>query len=158
LLAFTQKLIHFSKAHPVFSRRRFFQGQPIKGVGLEDIAWFKPDGTEMTEANWRNDYAKSLAVYLNGRGLHSIGWRGEQLIDDSFYIIFNAYHGDIEFRLPPERYGMQLIKLFETTEEKGFIEHGPTYSAGDLIMVNGLSVAMMIRPSIMENEGMDKTG
>jgi len=156
LLQFTRRLIHFSKIHPVFSRRRWFQGQPIKGIGLEDIAWFKPDGTEMTEENWRNDFAKSLAVYMNGRGLHSTGWKGEQLIDDSFCIIFNAYHGDIEYRLPPQKYGMQWIKLFDTTEENGFIENGPTYFAQEIIKVNGLSVVLLIRPYILETQGMEK--
>jgi len=110
----------------------------------------------MTEENWRNDFAKSLAVYMNGRGLHSTGWRGEQLIDDSFCIIFNAYHGDIEYRLPPEKYGMQWIKLFDTTEENGFIENGPTYLAEGIIKVNGLSVVLLIRPYILETQGMEK--
>jgi glycogen operon protein len=152
LLQFTQQLIEFSKIHPVFSRRRWFQGQPIKGIGLEDIAWFKPDGTEMTEENWKNDYAKSLAIYMNGRGIHASGWKGEQLIDDSFCVIFNAYHGDIEYRLPPEKYGLQWIKLFDTTEERGFIEHGNTYFASDLI-----SVVILIQPYMFETAGMDKS-
>jgi glycogen operon protein len=141
----------------VFSRRRWFQGQPIKGIGLEDIAWFKPDGTEMTEENWKNDYAKSLAIYMNGRGIHASGWKGEQLIDDSFCVIFNAYHGDIEYRLPPEKYGLQWIKLFDTTEERGFIEHGNTYFASDLISVAGLSVVILIQPYMFETAGMDKS-
>ena len=40
LLNFTSRLIHFYKNHPVFTRKRWFKGVPIKGVGLEDIAWF----------------------------------------------------------------------------------------------------------------------
>jgi isoamylase len=157
LLLFTQKLIHFNKIHPVFSRRRWFQGQPIKGGGLQDIAWFKPDGTEMTDENWKNDYAKSLAVYMNGRGIHASGWKGEQLIDDSFCIVFNAYHDNIEYRLPPEKYGQQWIKIFDTNEANGFIEKGNTYFAGDIILVEGLSVVMLFRPFLLETEGMNKS-
>src|SRR5207302_3179017 len=37
LLDFTRKLIALYKAHPAFSRRRWFQGHPIKGIGVEDI-------------------------------------------------------------------------------------------------------------------------
>src|SRR5690606_10802891 len=48
LLNFTRALINFRKSHPAFCRRRWFQGQPIKGAGLEDIAWFLFDGTEMS--------------------------------------------------------------------------------------------------------------
>jgi glycogen operon protein len=69
LLAFTRKLIQLRKNHPVFCRRRWFQGLPIKGSGVEDIAWFLPEGTEMTEENWSHDFAKSLAVFLNGKAL-----------------------------------------------------------------------------------------
>jgi glycogen operon protein len=95
LLAFTRKLIRLRKDHPVFCRRRWFQGLPIKGSGVEDIAWFLPEGTEMTRRNWSHDFAKSLAVFLNGKGLRSRGPSGEQIVDDSFYVIFNAYHGPI---------------------------------------------------------------
>ena len=87
LLDFTQKLIQLRKSHPVFCRRRWFKGQPIKGVGLEDIAWFLPEGTEMTEENWNHDFAKSLGVFLNGRGLRAVGTQrrthnGRQLLCD----------------------------------------------------------------------------
>ena len=58
-----------------FCRKGWFQGQPIKGI--EDIAWFLPDGAEMPDENWKIDFAKSLAVFLNGRGLRSRNDKGE---------------------------------------------------------------------------------
>jgi glycogen operon protein len=125
LLQFTRKLILSYKSHTVFSRRRWFQGLRIKGKDLEDIAWFKPDGEEMKEENWRHDFAKSLAVYLNGRALHITGPKGEQLVDDSFYIIFNAHHGDMEFTLPPVKYGKQWTRILDTTTDVGSVEHRP---------------------------------
>ncbi|MEO6932921.1 MAG: glycogen debranching protein GlgX, partial [Chitinophagaceae bacterium] len=82
-LAFTRSLVHFRRNHPVFCRRRWFKGRPIKGVGLEDINWFQPDGAEMTEENWNHDFAKSLGVYLNGHGIRTVGPRGEHILDDS---------------------------------------------------------------------------
>ena len=59
-------------AHPVFRRRRFFSGRPVRqrgAPGLPDIAWFAPDGSEMTDEDWETGYAKSVAVYLNGQGI-----------------------------------------------------------------------------------------
>src|SRR5690606_12591917 len=82
LLEFTSELIHLRKNHPAFCRRHWFQGQPIKGKGTEDIAWFLPDGMEMSEAHWDSSFAKTLGVYLNGDGLHWAGPRGEKLHDD----------------------------------------------------------------------------
>ncbi|NIY44705.1 MAG: glycogen debranching enzyme GlgX, partial [Gemmatimonadetes bacterium] len=49
LLAFVQQLIRLRKAHPVFRRRRFFQGQAIKGATVKDVLWLSPEATEMTE-------------------------------------------------------------------------------------------------------------
>ena len=39
-------------AHPIFRRQRFFQGRPIHGSSIDDIAWLRPDGRHMTDADW----------------------------------------------------------------------------------------------------------
>jgi isoamylase len=69
LLEWTQYLIHLRRSHPVFCRRRFFQGRPVRGrgrPGLYDIAWFRPDGGPMTDEDWESGFGKALAVFLNG--------------------------------------------------------------------------------------------
>jgi isoamylase len=144
LLAFTQKLIQLRKNHPVFCRRRWFKGQPIKGVGLEDIAWFLPDGSEMAEENWQQDFAKSLAVFLNGRGLRAVGPTGEHIVDDSFYIIFNASHFSLSYTLPPERFGLSWQVVLDTSE--GFIEDNKDYAPGESVHVQGHSIVILREP------------
>ncbi|MFN6944307.1 MAG: glycogen debranching protein GlgX [Cytophagaceae bacterium] len=124
LLEFTTKLIEFRKQHPVFCRRRWFQGQPIKGLGLEDIAWFLPDGSEMEEDHWNDYFAKSLGVFLNGRGIHSRGPKGELIIDDNFYLVFNAWHAPLNYKLPPKKYGEKWTKILDTG--KDFIDENGT--------------------------------
>ena len=145
LLAFTRKLIRLRKAHPVFCRRRWFQGLPIKGTGVEDIAWFLPEGTEMTEENWSHDFAKSLAVFLNGKGLRSRGPSGEQIVDDSFYVIFNAYHSPIVYQLPPRKYGREWTKILDTSNSR-VEEEGVAYGASENIIVEGRSVVLLHHP------------
>ena len=142
LLEFTRKLIHFRKNHPVFRRRRWFQGQPVQTSGLEDIAWFLPEGTEMTEENWRHDFAKSLGVFLNGHGIRSKGPKGETIIDDSFYVIFNAYHDKLEYILPPEKYGKQWTKVLDTSENRVDDNYGE-FCAGEAIIVQGRSTVVL---------------
>ena len=115
LLEFTQKLIEFRRSHPLFCRRRWFQGQPIKGTGVEDIVWFLPDASEMNEEHWSHDFAKSLAVFLNGRGIHWAGPKGEAILDDNFYIIFNAHYEALTYKLPSEKYGKKWHKVLDTT-------------------------------------------
>lgn len=142
LLSFTQKLIHFRKTHPVFRRRGWFQGQPVLHSGLGDIAWFLPEGTEMTEENWKHDFAKSLGVFLNGHGIKSQGPKGEQIIDDSFYVIFNAYHAELQYILPPRKYGKHWTKVLDTSEN--VINENPgKYRAKEAIIVQGRSIVVL---------------
>jgi isoamylase len=151
LLQFTRALIHFRKEHPAFCRRRWFQGQPIRGIGIEDIAWFLPDGSEMTDEHWRNYLAKSLAVYINGRGLHSVGPKGEPIIDDSFYVIFNAWHKGLQYKLPEARYGKEWSIVLDTTEG-AFKTHRKIYKAEEMIKVKGRSITLLIH-HLVQNPG-----
>ncbi|HWK58393.1 MAG TPA: glycogen debranching protein GlgX [Parapedobacter sp.] len=116
LLEYTRQLIELRLSQPVFCRRKWFTGEPIKGVGTEDIAWFLPDGREMPEESWDHDFARSLAVFLNGEGIHSVDEKGKKIIGDSFYLIFNAYQEPLDFILPKDkRYGDFWIKVIDTT-------------------------------------------
>ncbi len=65
LLAFARRVIALRKDHPVFRRRNFFQGRAIKGVGVKDILWLMPDGREMTDEEWGQEFARSLGVLLS---------------------------------------------------------------------------------------------
>ena len=96
-VAFCADLVAFRHQHPVFWRRRFFEGEPIFGGELSDIAWFRPDGAEMTDDDWQAGFAKSLGVFLNGDALPDPDPRGRRLRDDSFLLLFNAHHEDVTF-------------------------------------------------------------
>lgn len=145
LLTFTKKLIHFARRHPIFNRRKWFQGQPIKGVGVEDIAWFNTDGTEMSEENWKQDYAKTLGIFLNGKGIPTPGPKGEKLLDDNFFIIFNAYHDALEFKLPPSKFGRKWTKVLDTGKNY-FEETGEAFKASATINIEGRSVVLLKEP------------
>jgi isoamylase len=102
LLAFCTRLTTLRAAHPVFRRRGFFEGQPVRGNGGHDISWHRPSGEPMTEDDWRVGYARSLTVYLNGEGILAPGPRGERVIDDDFVVMFNAHDACMEFTMPAE--------------------------------------------------------
>jgi len=143
--AYTQKLIAIRKKHPVFCRRRWFSGKPVTGLGLEDISWFLPNGDEMSDENWNHDFAKSLAVFLNGRGIPTHGEKGEQIVDDNFYVIFNAHHEALEYKLPSANYGTRWTEILDSSG----VEKEASYQAEDVVPVNGRSV-MVLRNSIFE--------
>ena len=117
LLEFTRTVSALRAAHPVFRRRRFFDGLPVRRRGVEgmpDISWFQPDGSEMSDEDWDSGFGKSVAVYLNGQGIPGLDARGHRVTDDSFVLCFNAHHEPIEFTLPPEEFGPAWTPVIDT--------------------------------------------
>ncbi|HSS10840.1 MAG TPA: glycogen debranching protein GlgX, partial [Acidimicrobiales bacterium] len=118
LLDWTRYLIGLRRAHPVFCRRRFFQDRPVRSRGqdgLEDIGWFRPDGQEMTDADWETGYAKSLGVFLNGHAIPDRDRHGQEVRDDSFYLLFNAWEQPIDFVLPSATWGRSWSVVLDTS-------------------------------------------
>ena len=87
--------------HPVFRRRRWFQGRRIRG--LDDMAWFRPDGLEMTDDDWETGYAHAVGVFANGESIPATDAYGGRIVDDSFLLLFNASDVDITWTLPERR-------------------------------------------------------
>ena len=117
LLKFTRTVSALRAAHPVFRRRRFFDGLPVRrrsAEGMPDISWFQPDGSEMSDEDWDSGFGKSVAVYLNGQGIPDLDARGHRVTDDSFVLCFNAHHEPIEFTLPPEEFGPAWNPVIDT--------------------------------------------
>lgn len=140
LLEFTRKLIQFRKEHPIFHRRRWFQGRPIHSAEIDDIAWFLPDGREMEDKHWEEASAKSLAVFLNGQAIRTADPRGKQIKDDNFYLIFNGHHEPVEFTFPGDKYGKKWIKILDTSSN--FSEDEKVYEASDSITVESRSMVL----------------
>ncbi len=144
LLEFTRRLIAFHRGHPVFRRRRWFQGRPLYGTGVSDIGWFKPNGDEMSDEDWNNGFAKSLGVYLNGEAIPSPDAMGNRIIDQSFYLLFNAHHEPIAFTLPARNWGKSWLLVLDTNAEPSW-QNGQTYRTGRQFEVAARSVVVLCR-------------
>ncbi len=126
LLDYTRQLIYFRHQHPVFRRRKWFQGRAIHGSGVTDIGWFNPDGGEMTEEQWNVGFAKAITVFLNGEEILTPGTRGERIIDDSFLVFFNAHYEPLDFVLPKALSDREWKLIIYTTQPL-FIEEDVRY-------------------------------
>jgi glycogen operon protein len=102
LLEFTKRVLALRKRHPIFRRGQFFNGGSIRGSNLSDIGWFRPDGFEMTDADWNAHFAKAIMVFLNGQGIHGKDEWGQKVTDESFLVLFNAHNEEVRFVLPEE--------------------------------------------------------
>ncbi len=140
LLAFVRRLSELRRDHPIFRRRRFFDGRPVRRRGhpLPDIEWFTPDGAEMTEEDWDSGFGRAIAVYLNGNGIPGTDTRGQRVVDDSFVLCFSAHDEPLEFVVPSAEYGSAWEVVLDTLrpDESGLIaEPGSTVTVGPRAMV-----------------------
>jgi isoamylase len=148
LLGFTRRLIAFRQRHPVFCRRRWFQGRQIHGTGLGDIGWFTPAGKEMSDEDWRAGFAKSLGVFLNGDAIPTADERGQQVRDESFYVMFNAHHEAVRFMLPDTPWGGRWGEVLDTFDQADHLTEerlGRQHKANTRIKVEAWSVVLLRR-------------
>jgi isoamylase len=145
LRAFVARVIQFRKDHPVFQRRRWFHGRHVRGTGVSDIGWFKADGGEMSDEDWQAGFARTVGVFLNGKGIPTKDERGETLTDDSFYLLFNAHHEPMEFTLPTCPWGDRWEKVIDTDEPVPDLREHHEWKAGDTITVQAYAVMVLRR-------------
>ena len=141
LLAFTQRVIALRRAHPVFRRRDFYKGHPLRGPGVKDIVWLRPEGGEMSDDEWNQHFARCLGVFFAGEGLTETDGRGRPLRDLSFLVLFNAHHEAIPFKLP-DYSGGRWHALFDTAFEDGREIDG-TFDAGAAYDLQGRSLVLL---------------
>src|SRR5690606_20172316 len=148
LLEFTRAMVWLRKDHPVFRRRRFFHGRPVEGThdDLSDIAWFTPEGAEMTQRDWDSARASALTVFLNGNAISEPGQRGERITDDSFLLMFNASPKPLDFVVPVD-HGRQWQVVVDTARADGVPPGtGPKVTAGTRLTLTDRSLTVLQRP------------
>ncbi len=149
LLAFTRQLIQLRRDHVVFHRSRFFHGQVIPGTEVKDVVWLRTDGEEMGKDDWGNGHIKAMAVRLSGEaGLMHLSERGEQELDDTFLLLINASHEDINFKIPADPSGARWEELLNTAADTADEAAAKRYAAGRTcpVAANSLHLLMMHSP------------
>lgn len=117
LLAFTRQVTQLRKEHPVFRRRRFFEGRPVRHDDeIGDIAWFTSAYQEMSQDDWDNGFDKCIMVFLNGEAIREPDMRGQRVVDDSFLLCFNAHQESVEFAVPGKDYAQEWTVELDTAE------------------------------------------
>ncbi len=140
MLDFCIKLIEFRKNHPVLRRRGWFQGRPIYGSDISDIAWFNKEGEIMSQHDWEQGFVKSFGVFLNGKAIPNPNPRGEPVEDNDFFIIYNSHHEIVEFRIPDSKWGRYWIKVLDT--DTGWIQTQDILKPGSSIKIQSRSLVV----------------
>ena len=91
LLAFARRCIRVFQENPVLRRRSFFTGRRIPETGgVKDVTWLRPDGAEMTEADWRRRELRVLGMLMPGRATDEVNERGRPVFGDTLLMLLNG--------------------------------------------------------------------
>ncbi len=146
LLEFTRRVAALRRDHPIFRRRKFFQGHKIRGSELEDVRWVRPDGEEMGDGDWGTDFVRSFGMLLGGDAMMEWDDRGQRVYDDTFLLLFNGAEGPVTFTLPatpqPAHWEVVLDTAKGAAEQEG-VSHG----ARATVELTGRSVLVLRRAS-----------
>ncbi|WP_125610287.1 glycogen debranching protein GlgX [Specibacter cremeus] len=151
LIGFTALLGRLRTDHPVFRRRRFFDGRPAeRGAdgALPDIVWLRPDAAAMTVDDWDNALDRSIGVFLNGGGIRDPDEHGRPVVDDCFLLLFNAADNDVDFTLPDAGYAPAWEQVVNTADDpSATVPAAPPRGAGATVAARAKS-AMVLRARI----------
>lgn len=114
LLTFTRRVIRLRRLHPAIKRRHFFSGDTARIGGLPDIVWFTHFGEEMDHAHWGTEFARAVAVFINGHGVRSVDQVGRPIVDDHFLVLLSADAGPLEFKIPDLGTPMSWSRILDT--------------------------------------------
>ena len=145
MLSFTRFVIALRLRHPIFRRRRFFEGRKIaEWDKVPDISWLQPDAQPMTPRDWQLGYTKTLTVVLNGSALNEKDRFGRPQQDHSFALFFNAADMAIRCLIPGRTTGTVWTEVLDTAQWPLAPGATPaTWSAGQYRDVEPRSVVVL---------------
>ncbi|MDJ0626136.1 MAG: glycogen debranching protein GlgX [Candidatus Caenarcaniphilales bacterium] len=123
LLSFINKLIEIRKRSPIIQRSQFFNHLQNRKFEKKEVAWFLPNGSEMKKQDWLKPDNKSMGVLLNGHVFNEVNKLGEKIESNTLYMIMNASHEDLCFKLPKISFGQSWTLCFDTSEGLSENEH-----------------------------------
>jgi glycogen operon protein len=139
------------REQPVLKRRRFFRGQHIWDSDLKDLAWFRPDGSEMTQDDWTHPFVRSLGFLLGGDAISTTDPVGNKVVGDTLLILMNAHHEPAEFVLPAIQWGSDWEILVDTADGDG--KTGAMTPAGGKLTVMDRAMMVLRRPALPSSSG-----
>jgi glycogen operon protein len=131
LLAFTRTAIALRREHPALRPAQYLRGPD---GGPAQLALYRADGQQMTDEDWHDPHAKTLAVALDGR---LVADEDGEINRARLLLLLNAHHEPVTFTIPAGRAHWQVVL---TTDDPDPID---TLSAGDTLAVRDRSLILL---------------
>ena len=129
LTRFVQRLTSLRHRYPIFRRNLFLDGQFIEELGLKDVTWITPEGSEMESRHWDDGSMRCFGMLLDGRAQTTgIRQRGKEA---TLLIVINGGGELVNFVFPEYAGGHEWSLLIDTKGLEGGeqirIDGGATY-------------------------------
>ena len=98
-LEFTRAVFAIRARNPVLRRRTFFRRE-ARGAAGKDLAWLRPDGQEMTDAEWNDPGNHVLGMLIRGEATDEVDERGRRLLGEAILLLVNGGARTRPFSLP----------------------------------------------------------
>jgi glycogen operon protein len=115
LCEFVARLSQLRHKEGVVCEDHFFRGDHIWDSSLKDLAFFRPDGTEMPAEDWQAPHVRSFAYLLGGENLVVPDKAGHRPVGNTLLMLLNAHHEAIDFTLPRVTWGPEWEIVVDTS-------------------------------------------
>jgi isoamylase len=87
------------QSHPLLGLPKFLHGHEDAELGVKDITWITPAGTEKSPEQWQDPMARCVGMLLDGRVARGLQQpRGKP--GDILLLVVNSYHEDLPYAVP----------------------------------------------------------
>jgi isoamylase len=125
MLAFTRTALALRHAHPALRPREYLRGP---GGAPAQMVLYRADGQQMTEEDWQDPHAKTLAGSLDGRQIADAeGEKGRE----RFLLLLNAHYEPVKFTIPVGRSDWHVVLTSGEPDETPAVERGGVIAVAD---------------------------
>jgi glycogen operon protein len=139
MLAYLRGLAELRRRHPAFRRHDFLRGITANGSRGKDITWLRPDGVEMTAADWAQPRYTAIAFRLDGDAVDSTPAHAP-VRDDTFLVLMNGERAALLFTTPGRSLGEEWSVVVDTAESP---RHGHTVGPNSAIELSAGSLVVL---------------
>ncbi|WP_034339202.1 glycogen debranching protein [Deinococcus misasensis] len=104
---FTQNLIAFRKAQPALRPSNFYSSVDNNGNVMEQLRWFKPDGSVADSAYFGNSSNHAIAYRIDATEFGAT-------TNNAIYVAYNGWSGNVNFVLPWPGTGKNWYRVTDT--------------------------------------------
>ncbi len=119
---------------------------------MKDLAWFRPDGKEMSDEDWNNAEARCFGLRLAGDAIEESDDRGNRIVDDTLLILVNAHHEPIPFTLLAHRRKLRWEVVVDTYDPSLDRKKQRLMRGGEIYDLKDRSLVVLRLPAGIESE------